>query len=45
MNRLDNTGDRVAVLHAAPIFYELYTRVFEHLPLGAGHEEETSHAA
>ena len=45
MNRLEDAGDRAAVLHAAPIFYELYTSVFEHLPSGVGHEEETSHAA
>ena len=45
MNRLDDAGDRAAVLHTTPIFYQLYTNVFEHLPLGAGHEEETSHAA
>lgn len=45
MNRLDDAGDRAAVLHTAPVFYKLYTSVFEHLPSGAGHEEETSHAA
>ena len=45
MNRLDDAGDRASVLHTAPIFYQLYTSVFEHLPPGAGHGEATSYAA
>ena len=45
MNRLDDERDRAAVLHTAPIFYELYSGVFEALPLGADSGEEASHAA
>ncbi len=45
MNRLDDERDRAAVLHTAPIFYELYSGVFEALPLGADSGEGASHAA
>lgn len=45
MNRLDDDVDRDAVLHTAPVFYELYTNVFRALPPGTGHAEEQSHAA
>ena len=45
MNRLDDAGDRAAVVHAVGVFYELYTRIFEALPLSATSDEEQSHAA
>jgi pyrroloquinoline quinone (PQQ) biosynthesis protein C len=45
MNRLDNAGDKAAVLHAASVFYELYTNIFTALPLTTQIDEESSHAA
>lgn len=45
MNRLDDDGDRAAVLHAAGVFYELYSNIFRGLPLGASARQEHSHAA
>ena len=45
MNRLDDDVDRAAVLHAAGVFYELYTDIFRGLPLAASAREEHSHAA
>jgi pyrroloquinoline quinone (PQQ) biosynthesis protein C len=44
MNRLDDDADRAAVLHAAGMFYELYSNIFRTLPL-AGKQQEHSHAA
>ena len=45
MNRLEDDGDRAAVLHAASVFYELYTNIFLALPIVALFEAENSHAA
>jgi len=45
MNRLDDDGDRAAVLHAAGVFYELYSAIFDVLPLAAPVDEEVHHAA
>jgi len=45
MNRLDDVDDQAAVLHSAHVFYELYTRIFEALPVSQQSQEETSHAA
>ena len=45
MNRLDDDGDRDAVLHAAPVFYALYADVFRGLPLDVEAVEGRSHAA
>jgi pyrroloquinoline quinone (PQQ) biosynthesis protein C len=45
MNRLDVADDRAAVLHAADVFYELYTRIFVALPISANTPGEKSHAA
>lgn len=45
MNRLQDEADREAVLHAAGVFYELYTNIFVALPLSEVIVEETSHAA
>ena len=45
MNRFDDAGDKAAVLHAASVFYELYTNIFIALPLTATFEEESTHAA
>jgi pyrroloquinoline quinone (PQQ) biosynthesis protein C len=45
MNRLDDAGDKAAVLHAASVFYELYSNIFIALPLTAQIDEENSHAA
>jgi hypothetical protein len=45
MNRLDDDSDRQAVLHAAGVFYQLYTNIFMGLPLGDSAREEQSHAA
>jgi hypothetical protein len=45
MNRLEDADDRAAVLHAVSVFYELYTRIFAALPLGAKATTEQSHAA
>ena len=45
MNRLDDDGDRQAVLHAAGVFYELYIDIFRALPFTADALEEHSHAA
>lgn len=45
MNRLENEQDKAAVLHAAEVFYELYTNIFAALPLTADIREENSHAA
>ena len=32
-------------VHAAGVFYELYTRIFENLPISAANSREQSHAA
>ena len=45
MNRLDGADDQAAVLHSARVFYELYTRIFEALPVSQQNLEEKSHAA
>jgi pyrroloquinoline quinone (PQQ) biosynthesis protein C len=45
MNRLDDDSDRSALLHAASVFYELYTNIFLALPIAVYSEEENSHAA
>ena len=45
MNRLDDVQDRQAVLHAAGVFYELYSNIFRALPISADLEEGRSHAA
>jgi pyrroloquinoline quinone (PQQ) biosynthesis protein C len=45
MNRLDDVDDQAAVLHSAHVFYELYTRIFEALPLSVAGLREKSHAA
>jgi hypothetical protein len=49
MNRLDDADDQAAVLHSAGVFYELYTRIFEALPVlqesSPQNLEEESHAA
>ena len=45
MNRVDDADDRAAVLHSAPVFYELYSNLFRSLPLDSENEEEQSHAA
>jgi len=45
MNQLQDEADREAVLHAACVFYELYTNIFAALPLSEAIDEETSHAA
>ena len=45
MNRLGNRGDRAAVLHAVGVFYPLYTRIFEALPVSNQNTEAQSHAA
>ena len=45
MNRLDDDDDKAAVLHAASVFYRLYTDIFLALPMVAYSELENSHAA
>ena len=45
MNRLDDAGDKAAVLHSVSVFYELYTGIFGLLPLTGSDHRETSHAA
>lgn len=45
MNRLEEDGDREAVLSAAGVFYELYTNIFRGLPIDGSRREERSHAA
>lgn len=47
MNRLQDPADKAAVLHSAPVFYELYSRIFQSLPLTLTQcaAEESSHAA
>jgi pyrroloquinoline quinone (PQQ) biosynthesis protein C len=45
MNRLEDDGDKAAVLHAVSVFYALYTNIFLALPIAALYEEESSHAA
>jgi len=45
MNRLDDDGDKAAVLHAASVFYDLYSNIFLALPIAALCEAENSHAA
>jgi pyrroloquinoline quinone (PQQ) biosynthesis protein C len=45
MNRLQDEADKAAVLHAAAVFYELYTNIFAALPLTENLAEEQSHAA
>jgi pyrroloquinoline quinone (PQQ) biosynthesis protein C len=45
MNRLDDVDDQAAVLYSAQVFYELYTSIFEALPVSQQSQEETSHAA
>ena len=44
MNRLEDDADRAAVLHAAGMFYELYSNIFRALPPGED-KREHSHAA
>lgn len=45
MNRLEDAGDRAAVLHSVGVFYVLYSRIFATLPLSAEGLQEKSHAA
>ena len=45
MNRLEVDDDKAAVLHSVAIFYELYTRIFESLPITAVAMGVGSHAA
>jgi hypothetical protein len=49
MNRLDDADDQAAVLHSAGVFYELYRRIFEALPIVQKNPQqslqEKSHAA
>jgi pyrroloquinoline quinone (PQQ) biosynthesis protein C len=45
MNRLDDAGDKAAVLHSVSVFYELYAGIFESLPLTGPDHQESSHAA
>jgi hypothetical protein len=45
MNRLDDAADKAAVLHSVGVFYELYTDIFESLPLTGSDNQENSHAA
>ena len=45
MNRLEDDGDKAAVLHAASVFYELYSNIFLALPIAVLCEAENSHAA
>ena len=45
MNRLEDAGDRAAVLHASGMFYELYRDIFLALPFADDNDEEHSHAA
>ena len=45
MNRLEDDGDKAAVLHAVSVFYELYSNIFLVLPMAALGEAENSHAA
>ncbi len=45
MNRLDDAADKTAVLHSVSVFYELYTGIFDSLPLTGSDGQETSHAA
>jgi pyrroloquinoline quinone (PQQ) biosynthesis protein C len=45
MNRLGDDTDKVAVLHSAPVFYELYSRIFQSLPLSQLVPGESSYAA
>ena len=45
MNRLDDAGDKAAVLHSVTVFYQLYAGIFESLPLTGSDHQESSHAA
>jgi pyrroloquinoline quinone (PQQ) biosynthesis protein C len=45
MNRLDDVDDQAAVLHAVSVFYPLYARIFEALPISTLVTQEQSHAA
>jgi pyrroloquinoline quinone (PQQ) biosynthesis protein C len=45
MNRLEDSADKAAVLHSAPVFYQLYSSIFQSLPLAQRVPEENSHAA
>jgi hypothetical protein len=45
MNRLDDADDQAAVLHSTEVFYELYMRIFEALPVSQQSLKEESHAA
>jgi pyrroloquinoline quinone (PQQ) biosynthesis protein C len=45
MNRLDDDDDKAAVLHSVTVFYALYTKIFESLPISAEEMEVNSHAA
>jgi len=45
MNRLEDSADKAAVLHSAPVFYQLYSSIFQSLPLAQRVQEENSHAA
>lgn len=40
MNRLDDAGDKAAVLHSIPVFYTLYRQVFKDLPQSSGEHHE-----
>jgi pyrroloquinoline quinone (PQQ) biosynthesis protein C len=45
MNRLDDAVDKAAVLHSAGVFYDLYSGIFQSLPLAGSDNRESSHAA
>jgi pyrroloquinoline quinone (PQQ) biosynthesis protein C len=42
MNRLDSDEDKASVLHTTPLFYELYTRMFQSLPLTSLNAKEAA---
>jgi len=42
MDRLDDSGDQQAVIHAAKVVYRLYTEMFQHLPRAG--QSEVRHA-
>jgi pyrroloquinoline quinone (PQQ) biosynthesis protein C len=45
MNRLEDPADKAAVLHSVHVFYQLYSSIFQSLPLTQRVQEENSHAA
>lgn len=45
MNRLEDAGDRAAVLHSVGVFYVLYSRIFATLPQSEEGLQEKSNAA